>query len=82
MKIIFLTAVLLLSGCSYLAEVSIGGYGVQNSASISSIGQPKGGNMAGLIAEGTINVDAEWALYQENPSAYRNHLGLRGAKLN
>ena len=34
------------------------------------------------LAEGTINVDAEWALYQENPSAYRNHLGLRGAKLN
>lgn len=33
------------------------------------------------LAEGTINVDAEWALYQENPSAYRNHLGLR-SKLN
>ena len=34
------------------------------------------------LAEGTINVDAEWALYQENPSAYRNHLGLKGARLN
>ena len=33
------------------------------------------------LAEGTINVDAEWAMYQENPSAYRNHLGLR-SKLN
>ena len=34
------------------------------------------------VAEGTINIDAEWALYQENPSAYRNHLGLKGEKLN
>lgn len=33
------------------------------------------------LAEGTINVDAEWALYNENPSAYRNHLGLK-SKLN